>query len=49
MAGIPLSGQSLGQLTLANGWPTEWFCAPVISRRDEEFVPEDEEFSPKNV
>jgi LuxR family transcriptional regulator, quorum-sensing system regulator BjaR1 len=25
MAGIPLSGQSLGQLTLANGWPTEWF------------------------
>jgi LuxR family quorum sensing-dependent transcriptional regulator len=25
MAGIPLSGQSLGQLTLANGWPREWF------------------------
>lgn len=25
MAGIPLSGQSLGQLTLANGWPSEWF------------------------
>jgi LuxR family quorum sensing-dependent transcriptional regulator len=25
MAGIPLSGQSLRQLTLANGWPPEWF------------------------
>jgi LuxR family transcriptional regulator, quorum-sensing system regulator BjaR1 len=25
MAGIPTSGQSLGQLTLANGWPAEWF------------------------
>jgi LuxR family quorum sensing-dependent transcriptional regulator len=25
MAGIPVSGQSLGQLTLANGWPSEWF------------------------
>jgi len=25
MAGIPTCGQSLGQLTLANGWPAEWF------------------------
>src|SRR5260221_1793976 len=25
MAGIPTSGQSLRQLTIANGWPTEWF------------------------
>jgi LuxR family transcriptional regulator, quorum-sensing system regulator BjaR1 len=25
MAGIPSVGQSLGQLTLANGWPAEWF------------------------
>jgi LuxR family transcriptional regulator, quorum-sensing system regulator BjaR1 len=25
MAGIPTFGQSLGQLTLANGWPAEWF------------------------
>ena len=25
IAGIPCSGQSLRQLTLANGWPTEWF------------------------
>jgi LuxR family quorum sensing-dependent transcriptional regulator len=25
MAGIPSFGQSLGQLTLANGWPVEWF------------------------
>ncbi|MGC2082420.1 MAG: LuxR family transcriptional regulator [Bradyrhizobium sp.] len=24
MAGIPSFGQSLGQLTLANGWPAEW-------------------------
>jgi LuxR family quorum sensing-dependent transcriptional regulator len=25
MAGIPVSGQSLAQLTVANGWPKEWF------------------------
>jgi LuxR family quorum sensing-dependent transcriptional regulator len=25
MAGIPTSGQSLEQLTVANGWPAEWF------------------------
>jgi LuxR family transcriptional regulator, quorum-sensing system regulator BjaR1 len=25
MAGIPTSGQSLKQLTVANGWPAEWF------------------------
>ena len=25
MAGIPTSGQSLKQLTIANGWPAEWF------------------------
>jgi LuxR family quorum sensing-dependent transcriptional regulator len=25
MAGIPAFGQSLAQLTLANGWPVEWF------------------------
>lgn len=25
MAGIPMPGQSIGQLTLANGWPAEWF------------------------
>jgi LuxR family quorum sensing-dependent transcriptional regulator len=25
MAGIPTSGQSLKQLTIANGWPVEWF------------------------
>lgn len=25
MAGIPTPGQSLQQLTVANGWPTEWF------------------------
>jgi LuxR family quorum sensing-dependent transcriptional regulator len=25
MAGIPMSGQSLKQLTIANGWPAEWF------------------------
>src|SRR6266481_5957256 len=25
MAGIPMSGQSLAELTIANGWPTEWF------------------------
>jgi LuxR family quorum sensing-dependent transcriptional regulator len=25
MAGIPTSGQSLRQLTIANGWPAEWF------------------------
>jgi LuxR family quorum sensing-dependent transcriptional regulator len=25
MAGIPTSGQSLKQLTMANGWPAEWF------------------------
>ncbi len=25
MAGIPSFGQSLGQVTLANGWPAEWF------------------------
>ncbi len=25
MAGIPTSGQSLRQLTVANGWPGEWF------------------------
>lgn len=25
MAGIPSPGQSLAQLTVANGWPAEWF------------------------
>src|SRR5712675_1480351 len=25
MAGIPMSGQSLAELTIANGWPAEWF------------------------
>jgi len=25
MAGIPTSGQSLADLTIANGWPAEWF------------------------
>jgi LuxR family quorum sensing-dependent transcriptional regulator len=25
MAGIPAPGQSLAQLTVANGWPREWF------------------------
>jgi LuxR family transcriptional regulator, quorum-sensing system regulator BjaR1 len=25
MAGIPMSGQSLAELTIANGWPVEWF------------------------
>jgi LuxR family quorum sensing-dependent transcriptional regulator len=25
MAGIPTSGQSLAELTIANGWPAEWF------------------------
>jgi hypothetical protein len=25
MAGIPTPGQSLAQLTIANGWPAEWF------------------------
>jgi LuxR family quorum sensing-dependent transcriptional regulator len=25
MAGIPTSGQSLRELTVANGWPAEWF------------------------
>jgi LuxR family quorum sensing-dependent transcriptional regulator len=25
MAGIPTSGQSLKELTIANGWPAEWF------------------------
>jgi LuxR family transcriptional regulator, quorum-sensing system regulator BjaR1 len=25
MAGIPTSGESLGSLTLANGWPAEWY------------------------
>src|SRR5271167_971714 len=25
MAGIPTPGQSLKQLTIANGWPAEWF------------------------
>jgi LuxR family transcriptional regulator, quorum-sensing system regulator BjaR1 len=25
MAGIPTSGQSLKELTVANGWPAEWF------------------------
>ncbi len=25
MAGIPESGQSLAQTTIANGWPAEWF------------------------
>jgi LuxR family transcriptional regulator, quorum-sensing system regulator BjaR1 len=25
MAGVPMSGQSLSDLTIANGWPAEWF------------------------
>jgi hypothetical protein len=25
MAGIPMSGQSLAEVTVANGWPVEWF------------------------
>jgi LuxR family transcriptional regulator, quorum-sensing system regulator BjaR1 len=25
MAGIPVAGESLEQLTVASGWPTEWF------------------------
>jgi LuxR family quorum sensing-dependent transcriptional regulator len=25
MAGVPTSGQSLKELTIANGWPAEWF------------------------
>jgi LuxR family transcriptional regulator, quorum-sensing system regulator BjaR1 len=25
MAGIPMSGQSLADMTVANGWPVEWF------------------------
>jgi LuxR family quorum sensing-dependent transcriptional regulator len=29
MAGIPTSGQSLGSLTLANGWPAEWYALYV--------------------
>jgi LuxR family quorum sensing-dependent transcriptional regulator len=41
MAGIPTPGQSLAQLTIANGWPAEWFemynretCARPIRCRD---------------
>jgi LuxR family transcriptional regulator, quorum-sensing system regulator BjaR1 len=32
IAGIPSSGQSLQQLTLAHGWPAEWF--DLYSRRN---------------
>lgn len=29
MAGIPVGGRKLEQLTLANGWPSEWFSTYV--------------------
>ncbi len=37
MAGIPTSGQTLKQLTIADGWPAEWSYNAKISARSIRF------------